>query len=296
MIRVGTAGWSYPDWDGVVWPRARAGFHPLARLAETFDCVEVNSTFYGYPSPRNAERWLQVVHERRDFRFLVKLHRDFTHGPWDPDAPSRELEDRARAFRAGVEPLARARRLSALLVQFPVSFLHGKREVRRLGWLHGLFGELPLALELRHDSWFEPPALAMLRGLGYSLVHVDLPRAWNHPPADHAPTGPIGYLRLHGRNADAWFRAGVGRDAKYDWLYSGEELDAVTERIRRIAARHADVFVVTNNHFAGKAVANGVEILFRLRGEPVPVSAELVAAFPHLAPMTKVEGQQGLFG
>jgi uncharacterized protein YecE (DUF72 family) len=291
VIRVGTAGWSYPDWDGRVYPRAKPhGFHPLALLARTFDCVEVNSTFYAQPSARNSERWVQLVAERPLFRFLIKLNRDFTHVAEDP-----RWDPMASDFLAGLAPLRRARRLSAILVQFPVSFLYGREEVRRLGRLRALFGELPLALEVRHESWFSPPALDTLRGLSYSLVHIDLPPAWNHPPDDHACIGPIGYLRLHGRNSQAWFRSDADRDERYDYLYGPEELGRLAEKARRLASAHEDVYVVANNHFAGKAFANGVELRYHLHGTSVPAPRELVEAFPHLAAMTHVEGQQQLF-
>lgn len=293
MIRVGTAGWSYADWEGRVYPRSKPhGFHPLPLLAKTFDCVEVNSTFYALPSATHAARWAQLVVGRPPFRFLVKLNRDFTHG-----VQTEEWPDKAEAFLRGVEPLRTARRLSALLVQFPVSFLFGKQEVRRLGEIHGLFGEIPLVLEVRHESWFSRPALDTIRGLSYSIAHIDLPRAWNHPPVDYASTGPIGYLRLHGRNADAWFRHGSGRDEQYDYLYSPEELGPLCRKARRLETEHDDTYVITNNHFAGKAFANGVELLHQLRREPIPVPRELIETFPHLESMTEPhrEGQQELF-
>ena len=64
MIRIGPAGWSYPDWEGVVYPRRKPkDFHPLRHLARYFDCVEINSSFYGAPVPRNAEHWAELVHD-----------------------------------------------------------------------------------------------------------------------------------------------------------------------------------------------------------------------------------------
>lgn len=293
-IHVGPAGWSYPDWEGRVYPSTKPhGFHPLAHLARYFDCIEVNSSFYALPRREHAERWVQLVGARPGFRFYVKLLRDFTHLPEEPDA---EWTARARAFREGIEPLVRVRKLGALLVQFPVTFLHGKSEVRRLGRLHAMFADLPIVVELRHQSWFTPPALAMLRGLSCSLAYIDLPPAWNHPPPWHEPTGKVGYLRLHGRNSASWFRHDAERDDKYDYLYSRTELDPLVQRARRIASRHDETAVITNNHFSGKAVANAIEILFLLDGKPPLAPLELVQAFPELGPMSRIDGQQPLFG
>jgi len=294
MIRVGPAGWSYPDWEGRVFSRARRhGFHPLRLLSELVDCVEVNASFYALPRAEHAARWAELVAARPDFRFVVKLHQGFTHGP-APEDPA-AWSAAAAAFRQGVEPLRRRRLLSALLVQFPASFHFGDRQVRRLGLLHSLFSEYRLVLEVRHQSWFSPPALDTVRGLFFSLAHIDLPAAWNHPPDWHASTGPVGYLRLHGRNAEQWFRSGATRDDRYDYLYSPAEMRELGRKAQRIADLSEETFVITNNHFAGKAVANAVDLLHFLHGRKLAVPAELARSFPHLREIADVVGESGLF-
>jgi len=291
VIHVGPAGWSYADWEGRVYPASKPeGFHPLAFLARFFDCIEINSSFYAMPRPEHAAHWAQLVAARPDFRFLVKLNREFTHG-----APPDAWSDRADEYRRGIEPLVRSRKLGAILVQFPASFCFGAEEVRRLGRIKSCFPEAALVLEVRHASWFTPPGLDAIRGLSYSLAYVDLPPAWNHPPDWHQPTGPVGYLRLHGRNTDQWFRREAGRDDKYDYLYDEPELAALATKARRIASVHAETNVVTNNHFAGKAVANALELRALLLGEAVPGPSEIVEAFPRLRTRVRVEGQQSLF-
>ena len=295
MIRVGPAGWSYEDWKGVVYPRPRPkGFHPLAYLLPFIDCVEINSSFYAMPSADHAASWAELVRARPDFRFLVKLHRDFTHGP-----PSRgeAFEALAKAFLAGVDPLRESGKLSALLLQFPVSFIRSRKgeEERRLDRLADAFPGLPLAIELRHRSWFEPEALANLRRRRMSLLHIDLPPARDHPPPWFEPTGPIGYLRLHGRNSRNWFRKGAGRDERYDYLYPADEVEELVGRARRLAGEHDETFVVTNNHFEGQAMANALEIRAQLGGTPVPAPAQLVERYPRLRALTRPTGQQRLF-
>lgn len=294
MIRVGTAGWSYPDWEGAVYPRHKpTGFHGLRYLADFMGCMEVNSTFYAQPRREHTARWCEHVAQHPDFRFVCKLHQSFTHAP-EPEDPL-EWEREAELYLRGIEPLSKKGLLSALLVQFPVSFIFQPGAVRRLGRIQALFGRHPLVLEVRHQSWFTPPALDTIRGLRYSLAHIDLPDAWNHPPEWHPPTGPTGYLRLHGRNSDQWFRREATRDERYDYLYSGGELAGLANQARRIENETNEAFVVTNNHFAGKAVANALDILFLLKDEPVPAPAEIVQSFPHLAERTRVSGQGGLF-
>ena len=297
MIRVGPAGWSYPDWEGRVYPAHKPhGFNALAYMARFFDTIEINSTFYATPRAEVVARWASLVADHPRFRFFAKLERDFTHMS-EPDGGSGDegWEEKARAFRAGIAPLVRAKRLDGLLVQFPVTFLHGKSEVRRLGRLRALFPDVPLVLEVRHQSWYERPAIDQVRGLSYSLAYVDMPSAWNHPPPWHEPTGPIGYLRLHGRNSQTWFRGDAERDDKYDYLYRPDEMDELAQKARRIASVHDETAVITNNHFSGQAVANAIDLMFLLSGDAVPAPNEIVESYPHLRPRTRIEGQQSLF-
>ena len=120
MIRVGPAGWSYPDWEGIVYPRhRRAAFHPLRHLAHFVDCVEINSTFYALPAEQHVVAWTRVLEGRPEFVFTAKLHRDFTHGPWPSDES--HAQRLAQAFEAALAPLRSSGRLKALLAQFPVT-------------------------------------------------------------------------------------------------------------------------------------------------------------------------------
>ncbi len=294
MIRVGPAGWSYPDWEGIVYPRRKgAGFHPLRHLARYVDCVEINSSFYRTPDASHAERWGAMVEDRADFRFLVKLQNLFTHEA----LPVRkaDLKRTADAFLAGIEPLRRTEILTGLLVQFPFSFHASPEAVRRLEILRGLFGHLPLVLEVRHRSWYEPRALEAIEAQEYSMAHVDLPSARDHPPANAPIVGPLGYLRIHGRNRRAWFQAKAGRDQRYDYLYAPDEIAGLARLARRLANQSDETFVITNNHFRGKAVANALELLAALGDLPPLAPVELIEAFPRLRQITRPDGQQTLF-
>lgn len=293
MIRVGPAGWSYPDWDGIVYPRRKsASFHPLAHLARYVDCIEINSSFYATPRAGFARRWVQLVADRPRFRFTAKLQNVFTHESLPGKA---EFDASVRDFRAGIEPLRAAGKLAALLAQFSFGFVHRPAAVDRLARLAGAFGDLPLVLEVRHRSWFTDAALGDVQDLGYSLAAIDLPPSTEHPPSPTPAIGPIGYVRLHGRNAEAWFDAEAGRDQRYDYLYAPDELAEIVQVTRRLATGRDETFVITNNHFSGKAVANALELLFALSGSPPLAPAELLAAFPRLRSMTRADGQGSLF-
>lgn len=298
MIRVGPAGWSYADWEGRVYPRKKPrGFHPLAFLSRYVDCIELNSSFYATPNPANAERWVELVRDHPTFRFTAKLEQVFTHAALPPEGSDAqtEQEQQAAAWLAGVAPMHRAGRLSAVLVQLPHSARWGRVAATRLDRVDSLFGHLPLVLEVRHSSWFAQDALDHIGRLGWSLAEIDLPAAPDHPPKAPPEVGPIGYHRLHGRNADAWFNPRAGRDDKYDYLYGGAELEELVRTTRRLASGRDETFVITNNHFSGKAVANALEILASISGGSPLAPAELVEAFPRLGPLVRIEGQGSLF-
>lgn len=291
MIRVGVAGWSYPDWEGAVYPRTKGrGFHPLAFLAPYVDAVEINSSFYAVPNPEHAARWAGIAASRGDLAFTAKLHRDLTHEPWS--AARRPVLE---ATLAALAPLERAGRLMAWLAQFPLGFTEGATARRHLEALGAALSGRAWVLELRHRSWFTPGALDFLRGLGASVAHLDLPFSPQHLPEDAAQVGPLGYLRLHGRNAQAWFDPQAGRDARYDHRYGPAEMERIAERTRRIAGAVEQTLVIANNHYGGKAVAAALELKARLTGAPVPAPDTLVEAYPDLRPWVSVRGQTSLF-
>lgn len=296
-IRVGPAGWDYPDWRGVVYPKRKTrGFDELGFLARYFDTVEINSTFYRPADPRAAERWVKRVEPNQRFRFTAKLWKRFTH-----DRSTAWTADDVRAGREALDVLAGARRLGAVLLQFPWSF---KRDPSSEEWLRDLlttFRDLPLVLEVRHATWNAAEVFGELAERGVGLVNVDQPLFANSiKPASHA-TSPVGYVRLHGRNYQDWFRAAAGRDQRYDYLYSPEELRPWVARIRDIADRPevTTVYAVTNNHVVGKAPTNAAMIESMLSGTRVPVPRLLYArwtrelepfAFPEDMPGTGEPG------
>ena len=300
MIRVGTAGWSYRDWEGKVYPRKKPrGFHALSFLARFVSCVEINSTFYAPARPEHARRWLQAVEERPDFRFTAKLQENFTHHSLD--VSPEDLRGRASVWLAAIDVLREAGRLAAVLVQFPFGFRASSVGEKHLAKLQEMFGHLPLVLEVRHRSWFRAGPQSVIRGLGYSLAQIDLPAAAEHPPMatgedqDSERIGSIGYLRLHGRNAASWFDPKAGRDQRYDYLYSPQELKPLVQRARQLAGGGGDTYVITNNHFAGQALANALEISAELQDTPPLAPAELVVTYPRLENVVRVAGQPSLF-
>ena len=275
MIRTGPAGWSYRDWEGIVYPRPRpAGFDPLAFLAGYFDTIEVNSTFYRTASADSAVSWAARTRANPDFRFSVKLWRRFTH---ERDEAFTRAD--IAAARAALDPLAGADRLGVVLLQFPWSF---RREDASRQWLDDVtsaFRDFPLAVEVRHESWNVPRFYEELTDRQVGFVNIDQPRFRHSLGPSATATSPVGYVRIHGRNYADSFRKGANVAERYDYLYSAEELVPWVDRTRSLAESTDDTYVVTNNHYQGKGIANALMIRSMIAGEPVPAPPTLVDAY-----------------
>ncbi len=251
-IRVGPAGWSYTDWENVVYPPHGSKFDHLAYLSSFFDTIEINSPFYRIPPPTHAKSWVRRVSGNPDFKFTTKVFRGFTH-----EKAKLEKED-LKAFRNYLDPLMEADRLGAILLQFPWSFKNSPESLAKLDALFSEFREYPKALEVRHSTFQNEEFFEFLEEHGVSWVNVDQPLFDNSVKPADTVTGPIAYARFHGRNYEKWFAHKESWE-RYNYLYSEKELEPWVERIESMA-KNKDTYVVTNNHFRGQAIINAGEL------------------------------------
>ncbi|HEY7790983.1 MAG TPA: DUF72 domain-containing protein [Vicinamibacterales bacterium] len=298
MIRIGTSGWNYPTgrgtWNGIFYPADRPrDFDELSWYAERFDTVEVNTTFYGQPRPEVAHSWVRRT--PAGFVFSLKLYRKFTHpemwkqvavkGVPKDEIPAGVLDELARvtradvdAFREGIDPVASAGKLGMLLAQFPPSFKDTPASRDYLAWLLRTFAAYPLAVELRHRSWSDRvgETLQLLNGFQAAWVQIDEPKFRFSIRQNDRPNIPEAYyMRLHGRNADAWWRHEHAEE-RYNYLYSAAELDDFAGTIDAADPLVKQVYVYLNNHFSAKAPANALMLKRRLR---LPVTGAYPPAF-----------------
>jgi uncharacterized protein YecE (DUF72 family) len=290
---IGTAGWSYEDWEGIVYPPGKAhGFHPLLFLADYINIVEVNSTFYRPAPAAMAVSWLRKVEGFPDFLFAIKLHQIFTHKR--KDYKQKDVED----FRKGIDPLQLKQRLAAVLLQFPWSYLNIPENMDYLAGLFALFADYPLALEVRHSSWETPEFFRLLEENNVAFCNIDQPLFKNSVKPSAVSTNPdFAYVRLHGRNYKDWFRAGAGRDDRYNYLYAKDELQDWIDRIKQLGQKSGKVYVITNNHYRGQAMANALQIKNMITGEKLDIPKLLVEQYPVLEEILKKikRGQMDLF-
>jgi uncharacterized protein YecE (DUF72 family) len=275
-IRVGPAGWSYPDWAGQVYPKPPPrGFDPLRYLAQYFDAIEINSTFYRIPDAKATKRWVARVADHPDFRFTAKLWQGFTH---EGTASAQDVT----AFRQAMTPLQEAGTLGAILLQFPYRFHHTAENRAMIQRLAGTFRDYPLVLEIRHRSWDRAEVFTWLQDLNIGFCNIDQPQVSYGIGLTRVVTSPVGYLRLHGRNAAMWFAEEASAAARYDYRYAAEELQELVDAAEVISQRARDTYLITNNHFRGQAALNALELRYHLRRSPVPVPAPLLAAYPEV--------------
>ena len=278
MIHIGPAGWSYKDWEGTVYPQKPGkNFDPLEYLARYFNTIEINSSFYRPPSVSTTKAWAQRVAANKEFTFTAKLHRLFTHERGKATAADE------KEFRSGMAPLVKAGKLGALLLQFPWSFKNTVEDRIYLAALLEKFGEYPLVLEVRHASWNTPAMYEWLEERGVGICNIDQPVFSKSIRPAALTTSPVGYVRLHGRNYQNWFREKAPRDERYNYLYSFDELDPWLKRIKEVAKQTRETYVITNNHFRGQAVVNAIEIEAALKEKRVPAPEPLFSVYPRLS-------------
>ena len=307
-MHIGTSGWSYPSgkgtWNGLFYPAGRskrAGtdrFDELRFYAEHFDTVEVNTTFYGQPRAEVTAGW--AARTPPGFEFSLKLYQKFTHPKMFREAALRSApgaegglldllaqvtQSDIDEFRAGVEPIASAGKLGALLAQFPPSFKDSPASRDYLSQLLRVFGGYPVAVELRHRSWSDAfgDTLAMLNAFNAAWVQIDEPKFRFSIRQNYLPnvTG-FYYMRLHGRNAAQWWRHDKSED-RYNYLYSGDELREFADTAGAAKALVKKTYLYTNNHFAAKSVVNAVMLKAQI-GEPIDGAypPELVERYPEI--------------
>jgi uncharacterized protein YecE (DUF72 family) len=275
-IRVGPAGWSYQDWAGQVYPTPKPrGFDPLRYLAQYFNTIEINSTFYRIPDAKMTQRWARRVAEQPDFRFTAKLWQGFTH---EGTASAQDVT----AFRRAMAPPQEAGRLGAVLVQFPYRFHHTAENRATIQRLAEAFQDYPLVLEIRHRSWDRAEVFTWLEALDIGFCNIDQPQVSYGIGLTRVVTSPVGYLRLHGRNTTTWFAEEADAAARYDYRYPTGELQELVEAAEVIRRRARNTYVITNNHFRGQAALNALELRHHLRRSPIPVPPPLLSAYPEL--------------
>lgn len=288
QILVGTAGFSYKDWEGIVYPPGlKKKQHPVQFLAQYFDCCEINTSFYGHIQPKTGKQWCDFVAEANPaFQFTAKLFRSFTHAPGAAlQSTSAQtlnpLEEDELKAKEGLDLIAAEKRLGALLIQFPISF---KNTEENRGYLENLiqkFRAYPLVVEVRHATWDNTGILSQFAAQKVAFCNIDQPQLGRAVAPTEYTTAPVAYVRLHGRNYKEWFQSD-NRNDRYNYLYTPQQLESWKEKIERLGEKAEKTFAITNNHYKGKAAVNALELKSMLSRKKVKAPETLMQHYPEL--------------
>ncbi len=277
-VYIGIAGWSYPDWEGIVYMDRKAD--QLEYVSGFVDCIEVNATFYRPPVERMTRSWLERTAQRPGFFFTAKLHQSFTHEGKIDTAVVRQFHD-------GFRPILDAGKLKHLLAQFRYDFLDNPANRQHLAKLVGQFRDaFRLVVEVRHKSWEKEDALSFLRDLGVAVANLDYPTSTQSFNLQQCTVGKDGYFRMHGRNKEKWFSKS-SRDEVYNYLYNQKELAVIKERLDSLGKAFESLTVIANNHYRGAELANAIELKALVTGQKQPVPEGLLRTYPDLAKIAK---------
>ena len=254
-ILIGTSGYDYPEWKGVFYPKNLPRKDFLSYYSSQFNALELNNTFYNMPT---AQRLLSFDERSGgQLQFSIKANRLLTHEidcNWQTSADD---------FIAAISPLAEKGKLCSVLFQFPQGFHYTGENRIYLAKLINVFQGFPLVTEFRHVEWIRESVLQGLEERRVSLCFCDMPQLKALPDGKtiKAPfIGPVAYIRLHGRNADAWYSAGIDSStngsSRYTYDYNDSELAEFLPVIKSAVISGKKPVVFFNNHPNGSGARN----------------------------------------
>jgi len=244
-IEVGTSGWLFEDWRGTFYPLRVPKSKWLEYYSARFSVGEINSTYYRIAPPATFES----INRRTppEFRFTAKVHADVTHKQEKPDRSLQQLT-------SAIEPLRCSDKLSGLLAQFPAGFRYNSQNLDYVLKLPEFCDGIRLCIEFRSRSWLGESIAAPLRQSGLTWVCPDEPDLPDLMPFEMITTSDLLYVRLHGRNRQAWYDRTAGD--RYDYVYKEEELIDIGKKLLASEPAVHRAVIFFNNCHAGQAVRN----------------------------------------
>lgn len=257
-IRIGTSGFSFPDWYGTVYPENLKKQEELIYYNKNlgFDCVEINSTYYTIISEKASKA--MSMKTDINFEFIVKCYKGITHDPFDyriekkPD--ENVLNDYFERFVSSITPFMDEKKLGCVLLQFPIFFYPGTQANDYLLKCKEKLKSFNLVIEFRNSAWVKKETFDFLKKNNLGFCVVDEPQLKNLMPFVNTVTSDIAYLRLHGRNKN-WFNA-KDTSSRYDYFYSDKELKDFLPEIKKMSENSLKTYIFFNNCHAGSAAKN----------------------------------------
>ncbi|RDI41445.1 DUF72 domain-containing protein [Falsibacillus pallidus] len=263
MIYVGVTGWGDHDslYTGLTNKRDR-----LKEYSGHFPIVELDASFYAVQPKRNVEKWLKETPE--SFQFIVKAYQGMT-GHQRGEIPFETVKDMFEAFIDSVRPIHESGKLAMVLFQFPPWFDCKKENVDYIRYCKSMMGDMPCAIEFRHQSWYRPEfrerTLAFIRDENWIHSICDEPQAGEGsvPTVLEAVNPERTLIRLHGRNFHGWNKPNGDnwREVRYLYRYNKEELLEWKNNIGVLKNQTKDLYVLFNNNSGGDAADNAKQFI-----------------------------------
>lgn len=260
MITLGLTGWSDHD---LIAPDRKT---KLVDYASHFPFVEMDTSFYGIPSEKSIQTWMDKTPD--SFQFIPKAFQAMTlHQDWEDHFES--VEEMFDTYKVRFYPMVREKRIKAFLFQFPPFFHFSEKNMDYLKRVSELMGTLPMAIEFRHPSWYSEEnranTLALLQKKFFIHTVVDQPQTpGNSVPSVIEPTNKkLTLYRLHGRNYSGWLNASddpAWRANRTLHDYSKKELLEIKKNTLRLEKQSEEVAVIFNNNSGGHAAKNAKEL------------------------------------
>lgn len=238
----------------------------LPEYAAVLPVVELDTPFYGIPRASTVVNWQKQVPEQ--FQFILKANKLMTkHDYGKEEVGDDERQQAFTEYRRMVRPLVNAHQLKTVLFQFPPFF---QRTTENLQWLFEIrdqMADLPIAVEFRNPSWYDPALtddlMRYLAGLNMTHVIVDEPHRLNDgvPFVTKVADNRLALMRLHGRNEQGWFNQGKDwRGVRTLYKYSDEELASFATAVSELSTQVQEVCVIFNNNSGGDAAPNALAL------------------------------------
>ncbi|TMI84250.1 MAG: DUF72 domain-containing protein [Bacteroidetes bacterium] len=236
-FHIGTSGWSYKDWVEIFYPKNLKSADWLSHYAKTFDCTEINSSFYRLPRRQTVNNWMNNV--PKEFLFCPKISRYLTHIKRlkDPEEP-------LQRFFGVFEPMQT--QMGPVLIQLPKTVGFDGNVVEHFyALLKQQYAQYKFAIEVRHDSWMTEDSYALMSK--YDIAFV-MSHSGNHFPYAEVVTARNVYFRFHGPGS------------LYNTKYDEKTMEKYAQLFKKLADDGHELWIFFNNDWFGYGIENALSL------------------------------------
>jgi len=236
-FRIGTSGWSYKDWSEIFYPKNVRAKDWLSFYSKTFDCTEINSSFYRLPSKETVINWVRSV--PKDFKFCPKMSRYLTHMK-----KLRQPEEPLERFFSIFEPMKR--KLGPVLIQLPKMIRFDQKITEHFyKLLTEKYSSYTFAIEVRHESWMTESSYSLMAKYGVAFV---ISHSGDHFPYAEVVTSKNIYFRFHGPGS------------LYKTKYQSATMKRYSRLFKRWLDQGRDLWIFFNNDWFGYGIDNALTL------------------------------------